>query len=1012
MKLPEEFGLPCWSQDQVAKVITQAVEAKSQSAPHFLAAHSPFRLISDSTVKGKTVAEEDVFHNIFSPGRGEVQAFIKGEPGTGKSHLIRWLKLRSDYAAKSQESELSRFKLVLVERGTGSLKDALQRIVAQLGPEFGRHLDRVRGAIDKLSLKTARATLRGELALEIDQRWSVERGRDPLHKSLAHLGQALNAKGFGRWMEREGGTIDRVVRRLCEQGNPEEDFPTFAPSEFDVPDTHLRPGENSHEVMDFGKDLQEDDDRRKKAAEAMNVALADAIRELTGLRGSNLFEIFVDIRKELHKQDMDLAIFIEDVSVTGLDKDVVNAFEPRAGEGLCRMVAVLGITNMGWDAMPDNQRQRATHVYQVGDEMAKKWASDADEVARFTARYLNAARMSDSEVNAVAKERFSRDVRRSKCSDCSVREQCHAAFGKVELTGGVEIGMFPFTKQAPFALLERLNNVDYRSQRYLLVHVLLPALDQSYGAFSEHAFPNALNFNVKPRALTNWDGFKNSYCGGPRWDADAERRLKFLAQFWAASDRAEDLATELKPMLQPFGLPPFSQEPRPQPKPAQQPKTPEGAEPAGEDQELQKQLQLIDTWWNGKDLAQDGKFRGLLERLLKESIAWEEQREVPISEKRLVDDTATPHIEGQTAKHPSHKFFIEFKRNKDTHALLVALVHFERAKNSWEFEHGELHKRNVSSWLRKNHGAVVNAVKPKPSSLATAAVDCAAKALALEAMLRDRQPFDDNWVATLKRIFNPSWDGAAAPAVLSEEMSELVSDLPSKHDALARFLVQELGAGQGSVDPKDFINPLPILKAVESFRQQVGITPPPKAISESFWKPRFQTVSQLGAYGDLHDRLKKERRALLETMEEVKEFSGNCGIANKDVRQALKDALDQVVDLLELQKGRQAPLPYPNQPFDELWDRRVIQKERASWIAAFKAAEELRANDSLLDLLAFDPNGVRMLAEALTIIWRYLELLEGELVRQEEALNRRGAASSGELLKELDALAAMAEESK
>ena len=52
---------------------------------------------------------------VFSEGSvGGAQA--QGEPGTGKSHLIRWLKLRSDYAAGHGEFGLEKFKLVLVER--------------------------------------------------------------------------------------------------------------------------------------------------------------------------------------------------------------------------------------------------------------------------------------------------------------------------------------------------------------------------------------------------------------------------------------------------------------------------------------------------------------------------------------------------------------------------------------------------------------------------------------------------------------------------------------------------------------------------------------------------------------------------------------------------------------------------------------------------------------------------------------------------------------------------------
>src|SRR5665213_1626452 len=133
MSYPTNFGQPCWSAEQVSKVITQTVEAKAQTAPHFLASHSPFRKISDFRTPGQVLTEDDVFQDIFSKSRGEVQAFVKGEPGTGKSHLIRWLKLRSDYAAAHRDSGLDKFKLVLVERGTGSLKDALQQIVVQLG---------------------------------------------------------------------------------------------------------------------------------------------------------------------------------------------------------------------------------------------------------------------------------------------------------------------------------------------------------------------------------------------------------------------------------------------------------------------------------------------------------------------------------------------------------------------------------------------------------------------------------------------------------------------------------------------------------------------------------------------------------------------------------------------------------------------------------------------------------------------------------------------------------------
>src|SRR6185369_6072574 len=113
---------------------------------------------------------------------------------------------------------------------------------------------------------------------------------------------------------------------------------------------HLQIHDNSPEVLNFAEDLKEEQDTREKAAEVLNTAIKDAIRGLTGLKGSDLLEVFTEIRRELGPKKS-LAVFIEDVSATsgGLDQDVINAFEPRGGANLCRMVAVLGIVDSGWE---------------------------------------------------------------------------------------------------------------------------------------------------------------------------------------------------------------------------------------------------------------------------------------------------------------------------------------------------------------------------------------------------------------------------------------------------------------------------------------------------------------------------------------------------------------------------------------------------------------------------------------------------------------------------------------
>lgn len=227
MPLPTQLGQPCWEVAQVAKVISVNAQVNTQSVDYFLAAHSPFRYITNFRNPGNELNEEAVFEDIFSEGRGEVLAGVKGEPGTGKSHLVHWLKLRTDFAVQSGEKGFGNVVRVLVERKNGSLKDALSQIVEQLGSDFEDQLARVKGAIEKLSAETARATLLAKLALEVGYHWQ-ERGR-VLPNSLRHLGQALQSKGVGRWLMRKGGTIDRVIGRLTEVSTVEEreTFPLF-----------------------------------------------------------------------------------------------------------------------------------------------------------------------------------------------------------------------------------------------------------------------------------------------------------------------------------------------------------------------------------------------------------------------------------------------------------------------------------------------------------------------------------------------------------------------------------------------------------------------------------------------------------------------------------------------------------------------------------------------------------------------------------------------------------------
>jgi hypothetical protein len=1021
MPYPSRLGDPCWDAAQVGKVIAVNAQTSATSVDYFLAAHSPFRLISNLGGAGAELTEEDVYQDIFSLGRGEVQAAIRGEPGTGKSHLVHWLKLRADFDAKGNK-RIRKFVRVLVQRGNGSLKDALQQIVAQLvdelGADFEKHLQGVQNALDQLSESTARATLLSELALEIDNRWT-ERNRAALAAELVPLGDFLRSAGTRRWLLRSNGTIDEVIRRLTEPSTVEqrESPPAFQAADLTPEPQFLSPRENGERVRRFCEDLEVDEEFRAAALATLNTALPDAIGEMTGLGGSNLLQIFHEIRRELADRKRELAIFIEDVSVTaaGLDRDVINALEPQERSGLCRMVAVLGMTSNAWERLAENQRGRIKPIFDVGTGVVEKWAGDADEVARFTARYLNAIRSDDRQMHRLAEARYQGDVPKSICDDCPVHDNCFAVFGHVQLDNGVDIGVFPFTPPAPQALLSRrtsasASGVTIHTQRELLGDVLQPILDDAYHSLQSREFPRSQSLRVRPIAPSSWTGFENRYLGG--WDSTAKDRIRWLAQFWILAGDADELASALGPLLKPLGLPIFAAAPR-----APSVKTPSAGDktpltsappPAATDPLLRARLEQIEEWRNGGNLRADGQFRELLSSLITSGIRWEDERQVPHAQfERYVNTTAFPRVEGQTSQPANQPYFLDLPRDAETRALLEALVRFRHAGNrTWNFEHGELHKRVVSCWLRKHRERAITITQPPPPITVQKGIRIASHVLAIAARLRDRKALTSQPEERLAQIFEPVWTEDRRPVTFSPKLGEVVRDLERRHGQMREFLVRELGAAQGRAEPKDFIDPQPIVDALKAVDESAELEVLPPSYQEGTARVRFVDVAGLGVYTDFAERLKAERAEIAARIDEVRRILRECQFEQEDLREALLAWLPPFLEVIELQRGgggRRPILEMETPTFEAFWQQKVFRQRGESWGNALRAGNEIAGGTSAADLLEFNPATLDDAVNALRAAREHLEHLERYLSEQEQDLAAAGAGDCDVLLSELGA---------
>ena len=97
-------GYTCWNREDALHVLP--IEALQGDDDIFLATHLP---IKDFTVEGaeanlvQSASENGLLEAFTRTGASHVFCVIEGEPGSGKSHLIRWLHIKWPRGAGSKE---------------------------------------------------------------------------------------------------------------------------------------------------------------------------------------------------------------------------------------------------------------------------------------------------------------------------------------------------------------------------------------------------------------------------------------------------------------------------------------------------------------------------------------------------------------------------------------------------------------------------------------------------------------------------------------------------------------------------------------------------------------------------------------------------------------------------------------------------------------------------------------------------------------------------------------------
>jgi hypothetical protein len=561
----------CWEADDARNIlVTEALEGDDAV---FLATHSPitgFDVDGRDGVDIKGRDEQAVLDALSPPERQHAFCVVQGEPGSGKSHLIRWLSVNWPGGNDVK---------LLLRRADGSLEGALRQLKERLPAEFSNLFDNLgqkhRAGTEgraNIFLSTLGDTLApnhfdpklGDEAYCIEhapgevvghpavkRRWKgparilkLMEGAEGHRNSSTASFDLFDIETLANACRTDviGGGItaraEELVRRLDREA---EVIKAYREQDWNAEDLALEVPEKLRTSLGLIKVLN---NRRN-----------DAIQNVLGVSAAGLQTLFRSVRQRLQARGQRLVLLLEDItSWEGLDDSLIEVLIFNAGakddeqtDDVCPLISVVGVTPTYYEKLHPNRRQRITHEIRLGESKGglQDVASLRDPLARrrFFSRYLAAVRAGLPALRAWretlrgAPETPPPNV----CEGCPHQIPCSQVFGDDE-----GVGLFPFTDHAIErffdALKENDNRQTWRTPRGVLQAVLNHNLSQPE-TLAEGRFPPPL---IEPtafredrksdRVLSNRLGLMvTNRVAAP----DEQARLRRMLAYWAFPERAD-----------------------------------------------------------------------------------------------------------------------------------------------------------------------------------------------------------------------------------------------------------------------------------------------------------------------------------------------------------------------------------------------------------------------------------------------------------------------------------------